>query len=72
MNVSFIPFLVTFGDRVMKILRNICLHFARQDGQDKKKWRENLAKMRENDQNNKTKRRKDGMGSFVISLFFLK
>ena len=29
-------FLVTFGDEVMKILRNLCLHFARQDGQDGK------------------------------------
>ena len=24
-----------------KILRNLCLHFARQDGQDGKKWKEN-------------------------------
>ena len=32
-----LKFLVTFGDRVMKILRNICLQFARQDGQDGKK-----------------------------------
>ena len=30
-------FLVTFGNKVMKILRNLCLHFARQDGQDEKK-----------------------------------
>ena len=29
-------FLVTFGDEVMKISRNLCLHFARQDGQDRK------------------------------------
>jgi hypothetical protein len=36
-------FLVTFGDEVMKILRNLCLHFARQDGQDGKKWKENHA-----------------------------
>jgi hypothetical protein len=41
--VSFIPFfifwfLVTFGDEVTKtkFLRNVCLHFARQDGQDRK------------------------------------
>ena len=27
----------------MKILRNHCLHFARQDGQDGKKWKENHA-----------------------------
>ena len=25
----------------MKILRRLCLHFARQDGQDGKKWKEN-------------------------------
>ena len=29
-------FLVTFGAEVMKILHNLCLHFARQDGQDGK------------------------------------
>jgi len=28
--------LVIFGDEVMKILCNLCLHFARQDGQDEK------------------------------------
>ena len=27
----------------MKILRNLCLHFARQDGQDGKNWKENHA-----------------------------
>ena len=33
--VSFhFSFFVSFGDEVMKILRNLCLHFARQDGQD--------------------------------------
>ena len=32
--------LVIFGDEVMKILCNLCLHFARQDGQDEK-WKEN-------------------------------
>ena len=36
-------FLVAFGDEVTKILRNLCLHFARQDGQDGKKWKENHA-----------------------------
>ena len=30
-------FLVTFGNKVTKILCNLCLHFARQDGQDGKK-----------------------------------
>ena len=36
-------FLVTFGDKVMKILPNFCLHSARQDGQDGKKQKENHA-----------------------------
>ena len=48
--VSFIPFLV-FGFwsllstklQKYKILCNVCLHFARQDGQDGKKWKENHA-----------------------------
>ena len=30
-------FLVTFGDEVTKIFRNLFLHFARQDGQDGKR-----------------------------------
>ena len=34
--------MVPFGDEVTKVLRNLCLHFARQDGQDeKKKQKEN-------------------------------
>ena len=43
-NFSFIPFFVFgFGHfwgqsyENTKILRNLCLHFARQDGQDRKK-----------------------------------
>jgi hypothetical protein len=40
---SHFSFLVTFGDKVIKILRNLCLHFARQDGQDGKKLKENHA-----------------------------
>ena len=36
-------FLVTFGDDVTKILHYLCLHFARQDGQDVKRQKENLA-----------------------------
>ena len=38
-NVSFIPFLfLVFGNvKVTKILHTLCLHFARQDGQDGKK-----------------------------------
>ena len=39
--LSQILFLVTFGDKDTKILSNLCLHFARQDGQDRKKGREN-------------------------------
>jgi hypothetical protein len=30
-------FLVTFGNEDTKILCNLCLHFAREDGQDGKK-----------------------------------
>ena len=44
-------FLVTFGDEVTKILRNLCLHFARQDGQDGK----NGKKSDQNTKNQKTK-----------------
>ena len=29
-------FLITFGDKNTKILRNLCLHFARQDGKEGK------------------------------------
>ena len=33
----------------MKILHNLCLHFARQDGQDGKEWKEiNATKVTEN------------------------
>jgi hypothetical protein len=46
--VLFIPFFV-FGFwlllakklRKYEILRNLCLHLARQHGQDQKKWKEN-------------------------------
>ena len=47
-SVSFIPFFV-FGHfwrrsyENTKILHNLLLHFARQDGQDGKKWKENHA-----------------------------
>ena len=40
---SHFLFLVTLGDKVTKILHNLCLHFPRQDGQDGKKWKENHA-----------------------------
>ena len=43
----------------MKILRNLCLHFARQDGQDGKKRKENHAT--KVTKIPKTKRRKYGM-----------
>jgi hypothetical protein len=48
--------LVTFGDEVTKILCNLCLHFARQDGQERK---ENHATKVTKIQ--KTKRQKYGM-----------
>ena len=44
-------FLVTFGDEVTKILRNLCLHFARQYGQEGKKKERKVTKIP------KTKRR---------------
>ena len=61
-------FLVTFGDQVTKILRNLCLHFARQDGQEGKKRKENhLTKLTKIP---KTKKRKYGMNeTIVISTF---
>ena len=43
----------------MKILRNLCLHFSRHDGQDGKKWKENHAT--KVTKKPKTKRRKYGM-----------
>ena len=43
----------------MKILHNLCLHFARQDGQDGKKRKENHAT--KVTKILKTKRRKYGM-----------
>ena len=48
--------LITFGEEVTKILRNLCLHFARQDGRDRKKWRENhIAKVTKIPINQRTK-----------------
>ena len=44
-------FSVSFGDEVTKILRNLCLHFARQNGQDGRKWK----KCYQNTKNQKTK-----------------
>ena len=48
----------------MKILRNLCLHFARQDGQDRKKRKENHAT--KVTKIPKTKRRKYGMNETLI------
>ena len=49
----------------MKILCNLCLHFARQDGQDRKKWKENhttkVTKIP------KTKRQKYGMNKILVT-----
>ena len=39
--VLFIPFLLAKKLRKYEILRNLCLHLARQHGQDQKKWKEN-------------------------------
>ena len=61
-------FLVTFGEEVTKILRNLCLHFARQDGQDRKKWKENQAT--KVTKIPKTKRRKYGMNETIIYIIF--
>ena len=43
--VLFIPFLVFghFWQRSYKILHNLYLHFARQDGPERKRWKENHA-----------------------------
>ena len=60
--VSFFPFfifwfLVTFGDEVMKIIRD----FGRQDGQDRKKREDNHATKAT--KRPKTKRQKYGMNN---------
>ena len=49
-------FLVSFGYEVMKILRNLCLHFARQDGQDGKNPERKSHNL--SDQNTKNKKTK--------------
>ena len=69
MNFSFAPFFV-FGHfwrqsyEYMKILHNLCLHFARQEAQDGKKLKENhttkVTKIP------KTKRQKYGMNETEI------
>ena len=63
--VSFIPFFV-FGDswrrsyENTKLLCNLCLHFARQDGQDGKKQETKVTKIP------KTKRQKCGMNETYL------
>ena len=62
-------FLVTFANEVTKILCNLCLHFARQDGQDRKRQKENHRTKMSKIQ--KTKRRKYGtMNKKQIQLYF--
>ena len=48
----------------MEILRNLCLHFARQDGKDGKKLKENHAT--KVTKIPKTKRQKNGMNETII------
>ena len=60
-------FLVTFGDEVAKILRNLCLHFARQNGQDGKNWKENHAT--KVTKIPKTKRQKYEMKETLVAIF---
>ena len=48
-----------------KILRNLCLHFARQYGQDRKNWKENHAT--KVTKIPKTKGRKYGMNKTDVS-----
>ena len=50
----------------MKILRNLCLHFARQDGQDGKKRKENHAT--KVSKIPKTKRRKYGINETKMTI----
>ena len=50
--------MVTFGDKVTKILRDLCLHFARQDGQDRNATKVTIIP--------KTKRQKYGMNETNI------
>ena len=58
-------FSVTFGYKDTKILPNLCLHFARQDGQDRKNWKENHAT--KVNKIPKTKRRKYGMNETYVN-----
>ena len=67
---SILAFIVTFGDEVTKIFHNLCLHFARQDGQGNKKWEENHAN--KVTKILKTKTRKYGMNETLEQLIKLK
>ena len=54
-------------DEVAKILHNLCLHFARQDGQDRKNRKENHATKATKIP--KTKRHKYGMNeTYIINI----
>ena len=57
--------MVTFGLEVTKILRDLCLYFARQDGQEGKKWQENHAT--KVTKIPKTKRQKFGMNETLLN-----
>ena len=59
-------FLVTFENAVMKILRNLCLHFARQDGQDGKN-RMKITQLKWPKYVPKTKRQKYGTNKTKIT-----
>ena len=56
--------MVTFGDEVTKILCNLRLHFARQDGQEGKKTERKSRDL--SDKIPKTKRQKYGMNETSV------
>ena len=53
--ILFLWFLVTFGNKVTKILCNLCLHFTRQEGKKERKSTTKVTKIQKN------KRRRYGM-----------
>ena len=59
-------FLVTFGDEITKILRNLCLHFERQNGQDGK-HRKKITQLKWP----KTKRQKYGTNKTIKAMYKL-
>ena len=70
---SHLSFLVFWSLLVTKLQKyyilNLCLHFARQDGQDRKKKKENHATKATKIPN--TKRGKYGMNETFVKNFFL-